>query len=148
MPVDEPDELASDLTGEHHPDDLHDLRRRDAQPGPELALETQSAEHAGDLRAASVHDDRAQAGIPEEDDVLGEGALEVLVDHGVAPVLDDDERALEPLEPRERLDERRSLRPGHPEGVRVDRATELAGGCVGHRSLTWSRRSSRGRSRG
>ena len=32
-------------------------------------------------------------------------ALEVVVDHGVAAVLDDDERAGEPLQPRQGLDE-------------------------------------------
>ena len=79
-----------------------------------------------------MHDDGAQPGIPQEDDVLGEGGLEVVVDHGVAAVLDDDERAAEPLEPGQRLDERRGLGLGDAQRGGVDRAAQgLVGGVIG-----------------
>ena len=42
---------------------------------------------------------------PQVHDVLGEGALEDVVHHGVAAVLDDDDGALELLDPRHRVDE-------------------------------------------
>ena len=126
--VEQADELAADLAGQDHPDDLHDLGRRHPQPVPELAGQPEPAEHLGDLRAAAVHDDRTQTGIPEEGDVLGERALEGVVDHGVAAVLDDDERAAEPLEPRQRLDEGLRLARGDAEGGGVDDAADGAGG--------------------
>lgn len=128
-----PTSLAPDLTGEHHPDDVHDLGRRDSQAALELALEPDPLEHGLDLRTAAVHDDGAQAGIPEEGDVLGEGGLEVVVDHGVAAVLDDDEGAAEALEPRQCLDEGRGLAGGDTEGRGVDEAPQV-GGLVGTRA--------------
>jgi len=52
-----------------------------------------------------VHDDRLEAGLAQEDDVLGECGLEILVDHGVAAELDDDGPAVVPGEPGQCLDE-------------------------------------------
>src|SRR3954451_20648215 len=40
--VDQPDELAADLAGEHHPDDVHRLRGGDAQAALELALDAEA----------------------------------------------------------------------------------------------------------
>ena len=73
-------------------------------PRNSLSMPSRSS-MARDLRAAAVHDDRVQAGEPQEHHVLREGPLELVVDHRVAAVLDDDERAAEPLQPRQRLDE-------------------------------------------
>ena len=81
-----------------------------------------------DLGTAAVDDDRTQTGIPEEGDVLGERALEGVVDHRVAAVLDDDQRAAEPLEPRQRLDEGLRLARGDAQGRGVDDAADGAGG--------------------
>ena len=151
MLVEQADELAADLAGEHHADDVHDLGRGDPQPAPELALEPEPVEHGGDLRAAAVHDDRPQPGIPQEGDVLGEGALEVVVDHGVAAVLDDDEGAAEPLEPRQRLDEGLGLALGDAQGGSADVAADGVAGRLRASSgarVMCSRPSSRGRSRG
>ena len=82
-------------------------------------------------------------------------ALSVVVDHRVAAVLDHDEGPAEALEPRQRLDERLRLGLGDAQRGGVDRAAQgLLGGChrcgpcVGLVGLSWSRRSSRGRSRG
>ena len=60
-----------------------------------------SAAHAD----TTVHDDGAQAREAQEDDVLGKRALQRVVGHGVAAVLDDDGGAAEALEPRQRLGE-------------------------------------------
>ena len=73
--VDQPDDLALHLTDEHHAYDVHRLRRRDAMAASEHRLDAEPVEHGGDLRAAAVHDDGPQAGVPQEHDVLGERAL-------------------------------------------------------------------------
>ena len=44
--VEQPDELAADLPGEHHPHDVHDLGGGDPQAALELALEAEPVEHA------------------------------------------------------------------------------------------------------
>ena len=64
----------------------------------------------------------------------GEGGLELVVDHRVAAVLDDDERAAEPLEPRQRLDERRGLACGDTDGRGVDEPRRAVGLRRGVRS--------------
>ena len=118
--VEQPDELALHLAGEDHPDDLHDLRGGHAQAALELAGQPEPGEHRGDLRTAAVDDDRMQAGIPEEGDVLREGGLEGVVGHGVAAVLHDNERPTEALEPRECLDEGGRLAGGNAQSGGVD----------------------------
>ena len=95
--VDVADELAVDLAGEHHPHDLHRLGGGDPVAAAELALDAEAVEHRRDLRAAAVHDDRADAGVAQVDHVLGEGALQFLADHGVAAELDDDDLVVEAL---------------------------------------------------
>ena len=129
--VEQPDELTADLAGEHHPHDVHDLGGGDPQPAPELALQAEPVEHRRDLRTAAVHDDGAQAGIPQERDVLGEGGLEAVVDHGVAAVLDDDERAAELLEPGQRLDEGLGLALGDAQRGGADVAADGVGRAAG-----------------
>ena len=108
--VEEADELALDLSGEHHPDDVHRLGGGDPQPGLEFADQTLFVELGADLRATAVHHDRLEAGVPQEDDVLGEGRFQLLVDHGVAAELDDDGLAVVPDQPGQRLDEDLGLR--------------------------------------
>lgn len=105
VPVEQADQLALDLPGEHHPYDVHGVLGGDAQAGLELADDAVGLEGAADLRAAAVHDDGLQSGVPQEDDVLGEGGLEILVDHGVAAELDDDGPAVVPGQPGQGLDE-------------------------------------------
>ena len=71
------DDVALHLADQHHPDDVHRLGRRDPQPAAELLVDAEPVELRGDLRAAAVHDDDAHAGVAQEDDVLGEGALQL-----------------------------------------------------------------------
>lgn len=103
--VEQPDQFALHLPGQHHPYDVHGVLGGDAQPGLELADDAVLVERGADLRAAAVHDHGLEAGVPQEDDVLGEGGLEVFVDHGVAAELDDDGLAVVPGQPGQRLDE-------------------------------------------
>jgi hypothetical protein len=109
--VDQPDELAPDLAEQHHPDDLHRLRGGDAQAAAELAGHAEPFQHRRDLRPPAVHDDRVDAREPQEHHVPGEGLLQLLVDHGVAAVLDDDDPAVEALQPGQRLGEHTGLLP-------------------------------------
>ena len=99
--VDQPDELALHLADQHHPDDVHRLGRGHPQAALELRLDAELVEHRGDLRATTVHDDGLEAGEAEERDVLGEGLLQVVVDHRVAAVLHHDDLAVVLHQPRQ-----------------------------------------------
>src|SRR5690606_12617493 len=103
--VDQADEFPADLAGEHHADDVHRLGCGDSQAAAELAVDAEPVEHRGDLRAAAVDDDRLQPRQSQEHHVLCERGLQLVVDHRVAAVLDHDGRAVEALQPRQRLDE-------------------------------------------
>ncbi len=103
--VEQPDQLPLDLPGQHHPYDVHGVLGGDPQPCLELADDAVLVQGGADLRAAAVHDDGLEAGVVQEHHVLGEGGLQVLVDHGVAAELDDDGLAVVPDQPRQRLDE-------------------------------------------
>jgi hypothetical protein len=117
--VDQADQLPADLPGEHHPHHVHRLWRGDAVAADEAALDAEPLEHGGDLRAAAVHDDGPDAGVPQVDHVLGEGALQRVVDHGVAAELHHDGLPGVALQPREALDECRRLRGGIGSGWAV-----------------------------
>ncbi len=103
--VEQSDQLALHLPGQHHPYDVHGVLGGDPQAGLELADDAGLVQGGADLRAAAVHDDGLEAGVAQEDHVLGEGGLQVLVDHGVAAELDDDGLAVVPGQPGQRLDE-------------------------------------------
>ena len=104
--VEQSDQLALHLSGQHHAYDVHGvLGVVTRRPGLELADEAVPVERGADLRAAAVHDDGLEPGVAQEDDVLGEGGLQLLVDHGVAAELDDDGLAVVPGQPGQRLDE-------------------------------------------
>jgi hypothetical protein len=105
----QPDELGVDLPEQAHADDVHHRGAGDAQPAHELAGDTELVGEGGDLRPAAVDDDRSQAHEVQQGHVGGEGALELLVDHRVAAVLDDDRLAVEPGDPRQRLAQHRGL---------------------------------------
>jgi hypothetical protein len=66
----------------------------------------------GDLRAAAVHDDRAEPGVPQEDQVLGEPGPQLVGRHRVAAVFDHHGLAVELIQPRQRLDQRGRLGGG------------------------------------
>lgn len=103
--VEQSDELALDLPGEHHAYDVHGVLGGDPEARLELADDAVPVEGGADLRAAAVHDDGLESGLAQEHDVLCERGLQVLVDHGVAAELDDDRPAVVPRQPGQRLDE-------------------------------------------
>jgi len=107
--VDHPDQFASDLAGEHHPDHVHGFRSGHPQAAAELAGDAEPVEHRRDLRPAAVNHHRLQPGGPQEHHVLGEGPFQVVVDHGVAAVLDHRDRPAEALQPGQRLDQHSGL---------------------------------------
>ena len=109
MRVDERDDVALHLTGEDHAHDLHCLGSRHAQSAAKFTGDADSVKHGGDLRTTAVHNHRTQPRESKEDDVLREGALQCVVGHGVAAILDDDRRSAEALEPRQRLGQDRCL---------------------------------------
>ena len=110
--VDQADDVLVDLAVEHHPDHVDGLFRGDPQPRGELRLDAEPVQVAGDLRAAAVHDDRAQAGVLQEHQVLREPGAQLLGGHRVAAVLDHHGLAVEAVEPGQRLDQRARLRGG------------------------------------
>src|SRR6185437_10878064 len=112
VPVDQADDVLVHRAGQDHADDLHGLRRGHPQPGGERGLHPEPAEHRVDLRAAAVHDDRAQPGVAQEHQVLRERQAQRLVGHGVTAVLDHDRLAVEPVQPGQRLDQRARLGRG------------------------------------
>jgi hypothetical protein len=137
--VDEPHQLPLHLPDEDHADDIHRLLGGDPQAAAELRGDAEPVEHGRDLRPATVHDDRLEAGVPQEHDVLRERRLEGVVGHGVAAVLHDDRPAVVLHQPRQRLGERGGL-VGRP----------LPRLLVGHGvfpALSCCRRSSRARRR-
>ena len=119
--VEQVDQFALHLAGQHHPHDVHRLRCGDPQPALELGLQAQPRQLGADLRPAAVHDDGTEPGVPQEDDVLGEGRLQLLVHHRVAAELDDDGPAVMPRQPGQRLDE----------GLRLGQSGVLACGMAG-----------------
>ncbi|MPM67373.1 hypothetical protein SDC9_114295 [bioreactor metagenome] len=56
-----------------------------------------------------MDDDRLHTALAQEDDVLREGTLELVVDHGVAAVLDDHDLAGIVHQPRQCLDQHPGL---------------------------------------
>ncbi|MDQ0938099.1 hypothetical protein QFZ49_008081 [Streptomyces turgidiscabies] len=103
--VEQPDQLTLDLPGQHHAYDVHGVLGGDPKACLELADDAVLVEGGADLRAAAVHDDGLEAGLAQEDDVLGEGALQLLVHHGVSAELDDDDLAVVAGQPGQRFDE-------------------------------------------
>ena len=98
-----------DLADQHHPDDLHRLRRGDPEAAAKLRRDAEPGQHRRDLGPAAVHHDRVDAAALHEHDVGREGALEVVVDHGVAAILDHHGLARVGLQPGQRLGEDRGL---------------------------------------
>ena len=62
----------------------------DAQAVDERALDLEPLEHLADLRPAAMDDDRVDADLLQQHDVLREELAERVVAHGVAAIFDDD----------------------------------------------------------
>ncbi len=103
--VDQVDQLAADLTEQHHPGDVEHLGRGDPEAALEITCDAEAFEHRADLRAAAVHDDRMDAAVAQEHHVGGERFPQRVVGHRVAAVLDHDDLAVQLLEPRQRRGE-------------------------------------------
>src|SRR6202042_245585 len=112
VPVDEADDVLVDLAVEHHPDHVDGLLGGDPQPGGEDRLDPEPVEVGGHLRAAAVHDHRAEPGAPQEHQVLGEPGPQLVGRHRVPAVLDHHGLAVELIQPRQRLDQRGRLGGG------------------------------------
>ena len=80
-----------DLAGQHHLHDIHGFLVRHAQAVHEDRLLAQTIHQIIDFRPAAVHKHDMNADEPEEHDVLHDLLLELLVDHGVAAVFDDND---------------------------------------------------------
>ncbi|MPN37413.1 hypothetical protein SDC9_184930 [bioreactor metagenome] len=115
--VQQADQFAVDLAHQHHPDDVHRLGGGDPQTAAELAFDPEPVQHRGDLRPTAVDHHRIHADRAQEDDVGGKGLHELVVDHGVAAVLDHDGLADIALQPGQRFnqDGRFVERLGHDE---------------------------------
>ncbi len=105
--VDTADDVAADLTDEHHPGDVEGLGVGDPETVAERRFLPEASQQLTDLRAATVHHHRAQADRSQHHDVLGEGPEHAVVDDGVASELDHHDRAPEPLDVRQRLQQGR-----------------------------------------
>ncbi len=55
-----------------------------------IGLEIEALEHAGDLRSATVHNDRVDPRLLQIDDVFGKGSRQGGIAHGMAAEFDDD----------------------------------------------------------
>ena len=110
--VDQSNQFPADLLGEHLTDHRHGLLGGHPVAALEFARDAAARQLGGDLRPAAVHHHGLHPGVAQVDHVLGEGALQVGVDHGVAAELHDDDLVVEALEPRESLDEHGGLGGG------------------------------------
>ena len=100
--VDQVHQFAADLAEQHHARHVEHFRCGDPEAALEIAFDAEPVEHRADLRAAAVHDDGMDTAVAQEHHVGGERDLEYVVGHRVAAVLDDDDLAVQLLEPRQR----------------------------------------------
>ena len=104
MGVDETHQFPANLSHQHHAHHVHGLGRGHPEAAAELRGDAEPFQHGVDLGSTAVDDHWFQPDASQEHDVLGEGAFEVVVDHGVAAVLDDNGLARELADPRQGLD--------------------------------------------
>lgn len=67
-----------------------------------------------------MHDNRMQTDLAQEHHILGEALLQVIVDHGIAAILDHDALAGEFLQPRQRLNQHFRLLIGAQIGMHIE----------------------------
>ena len=94
-----------DLPGQHLLHDAHGFFVGIAQPADEAGLLAHAGQHLVDGGAAAVHQHDAHTQQRQRDQVVHDGQLEVVVDHGVAAVFDDQRFAVVFLDVGRRLAE-------------------------------------------
>jgi hypothetical protein len=102
-------DLAIDGAAQNHLDDLHDGVVGDTQAVDEARCDPEPLEGRADLGAATVHDDRAQADVFEQDDVDRERGAKLFVAHRVAAVFDHDSAIVEAPDVGKRFDQHLGL---------------------------------------
>ncbi len=102
--VDRRDQIAADLADQHHADQPQSLGVGDAQAVAELRLLADLLHHRVDLRAAAMDEHAADADASQQQDVLGERAVQRRVDRRAAQ-LHDHGLAAEALDIGQGLDE-------------------------------------------
>ena len=76
-----------------------------AKAPSELTLDALLCKPGGDLRTAPVNHNRLDANKPQIGHVLGEGLLQLFINHRITAELNDDDAAVKVLEPVQRLDQ-------------------------------------------
>lgn len=105
LAVNESDDIFVDETAEDHLDDVHGFAVGDAHALEEFAFFAESFQKLADLGAAAVDDHGVHADSFHENDVAGEAVFEIVVDHGVAAVFNDEGFADKVVEIGESFDE-------------------------------------------
>ena len=88
--IDEPDKFALHLADEHHADNVHGFRARDAEPTRERRRDVEALEHGTDLRTAAMDNHDLNPGGMKIHHRSGEVGLKPNVCHRIAAVLDND----------------------------------------------------------
>ena len=84
LAVDDRDEVAVDLSDQHHADDLKSLRIGDAKAVAELRLLPDAAQHRVDLRPAAMNQHAAHADAAQQQHVLRQREVALAVDRRAA----------------------------------------------------------------
>ncbi|CKS80187.1 Uncharacterised protein [Mycobacterium tuberculosis] len=101
--VDQVDQFPAHLTEQHHPGHVEHFGCGDPESALEVALDAEPPQHGGDLRPPAVHHDGMDAAVAQKRHVGGERAPQRVVGHRVAAVFDDDDLAVQLLEPGQGL---------------------------------------------
>ena len=96
--IDEFDDLLVDLARQHHLDDVHRLGVGDPHALHELAFLPDPSQQLLNLWTPAVHHHRIQTDQFEQDHIMGKAALQALLGHRIATVLDDDRAAMKPAD--------------------------------------------------
>ncbi len=83
------DEVAVDLSDQHHADDLERLGVGDAQPVLELRFLADAAKHRVDLRPAAMDQHAAHTDASQQQNILREREVALAVDRRAAELHDD-----------------------------------------------------------
>ena len=119
MGVDQSDKFTGNLARQNHTHHIHGLRRGDPQTSLEFRLNAQSLKHVRDLRASAMHHNRMQADLSQKNHIFSETGFEMIVDHRIAAIFDDDALSGEFLKPWQRLDQHFRLLVGAQIGMHV-----------------------------